>query len=410
MPVIRVLWFTNIIFDESDGDTTGTWLTTMAKSLHNVGNFTLGNVCYSSSHEVNSTSYISQWILSRSKAFFISNNSRIKEIEKIVTEFKPDIIHIWGTESDWGLNLMHLRNLPPVLLSIQGISRSIYNNFYGGLTRGEIFRTIRLKEVLKLNPIFIQKWRFKRWQEKEKIIIKNYYNICTQSDSSRAIIVSMNPNANLYHNDIVLRNVFYKTKGWNLTTAKRFSILFASAYPAPFKGLDFALKVVAKLKPIFPKIELRIAGWQPLGGVRQDGYIGYILGLIPKLGLNNDNVTWLGALDSVKLEAEMRHSSVFLTTSYVESYCVTLAEAMCVGIPSVASFVGGMTSLGVHEESLLYYPVNDIDFCVFQLHRILSDDTLALKLSSFARSQSNSKSCKDRIVQNQIDIYNSILD
>ena len=62
---------------------------------------------------------------------------------------KPDIIHIWGVESYWGLLTARGFVRGNVLLEIQGIRETCARVFYGGLSWPEVLSTIKTKEFIK---------------------------------------------------------------------------------------------------------------------------------------------------------------------------------------------------------------------------------------------------------------------
>ena len=50
----------------------------------------------------------------------------------------------------------------------------------------------------------------------------------------------------------------------------------------------------------------------------------------------------------------------YLCIPFIETYCLSFAEAMIVGVPTVTSFTGAMPELARHGEESLFY--NSIDY------------------------------------------------
>ena len=121
------------------------------------------------------------------------------------------------------------------------------------------------------------------------------------------------------------------------------------------------------------------------------------------------NVEWLGALDAVKLVEAMSAAAVVLVPSYIESYCLTMMEAMIIGVPVVASYVGGLASNAKDEESALFFSPGDEAMCAHQLERVFVDRGLAVQLSEKARKIALERNNRERIVKNQLDIYRKII-
>ena len=63
----------------------------------------------------------------------------------------------------------------------------------------------------------------------------------------------------------------------------------------------------------------------------------------------------LSPLEVTEVARVLNESHLFVAPSLVENSCNSLAEAMLVGVPSIASFVGGMaTSLRDRETGLFF--------------------------------------------------------
>ncbi len=96
-----------------------------------------------------------------------------------------------------------------------------------------------------------------------------------------------------------------------------------------------------------PKVVLRIGGSGPLAEqLRQEAV---------ELGIDGQ-VTFLGHLSREQVRAEMRLCHVHLSTSVIESFGVTLTEAMACGTPLIATRSGGPESFVTPESGLLVPP------------------------------------------------------
>ena len=118
---------------------------------------------------------------------------------------------------------------------------------------------------------------------------------------------------------------------------------------------------------------------------------------------------FLGALDAGQISENLLSASVFVHPSFIESYSLSVAEAMIVGVPSVISYAGAMPELAVDGESALYYPSGDAVLCAERICRILDSDELAQKLSKNARDIALRRNSHDKGVQRQLEIYHEVL-
>ncbi len=332
--------------------------------------------------------------------------SIIQSIMVAATEFSPDLIHIWGAESFWGL-LSARRLLDyPALLEIQGIKGQIAKVYYGGLTLSEQFRCIGIKEVLKRRTMHSDRRDFVRWGLREAEIIRGHRYVDVQSAWAFAHVKVINPDARLFPVELALRPSFYETDGWQ---SPEIPLIFCTAaYTSPFKGLHVAIRALALLRKRIPNARLRIAGAHQRPGIRQEGYMRWINRMIHHLDLVHA-VDWLGPLSAEQIVAEMKNAGAVIIPTYIENCCTAMQEAMSIGIPVVVSYAGGIPSLAKDEESCLFFQPGDDAMCAYQLERVLTDKDLALRLSQESRKIGTARNDPERVVRRQLDIYNQIV-
>ena len=99
---MKVLWFSNAVFNGNTPKATGTWLYSMANALIDRG-VELYNITQKKDVveiQFNEIDDIKQWILPEYKLYNgLPRLKYIKQIQTLVDNIKPDIIHIWGVES-----------------------------------------------------------------------------------------------------------------------------------------------------------------------------------------------------------------------------------------------------------------------------------------------------------------------
>lgn len=408
---IRILWFCSDHLNEQKTTQTGTWLHSMSKGLVESGLVELFNITYGKNVRTVFDQYMSinQWILPRKKLNRkgLPNKRIIKEIQNIVLQVQPDIIHIWGTESYWGL--LSARNLinGKVLLEIQGLKFEISKYFYEGLSTKDLISCINIKELLKPSAsIFSLKKSFNRWGVFEKEMILNHMFIDTQSEWVRASVGLINKRAKIHNTLLSLRDEFYKAEKWNLQTCKRNSIFTITSELISYKGLHILFDAIALIKRDFPDIKLNIAS-NLTYGIRRDGYTRFLFRKIKKMGLTN-HINWLGPLTAEQIVKELQSAHMVVIPSFVESYCMALDEAIFVGVPTVASFAGAMPELGKNRKTVSYFQPGDTVMCAYEIKRILENDEFALKMSNKAFKSKQIRNNKLAIEQ-QIRIYQDLL-
>lgn len=392
---------------------TGTWLFAMMEALLKTRQVKLYNITQGGVKAFIKQDWgdVEQWVIPRQKidSKGLPASATIDFFKTIEEEIKPDLIHIWGTESFWGMLGARKFFRAPVLLDMQGILYAYAKVFFGGLTTMELLQTTGLKELLlPVRHLYFRKNEFERRGNHEKFVIQNTPFISVQSAWVEAHILSENPGCRLFHTGIILRQEFYNAKPWQHTETKSPVIFTSSSGSTSYKGLHILFRALAVLKKKFPSVKLKIAGTIIQQRKLQDGYTLWLIKLAKKLDIY-ESIEWLGPLNAGQIVQQFQQSSAVVIPSVVETYCLALAEAMIVGVPSVVSYSGAMPELADHNESALYFPTGDFMSCAWQIEKILTDKMLCARLSSAARAKGIKRNNPDYIVSNQLYIYNEII-
>ncbi len=408
---MKVLWLCNLEMSEADPSGSGTWLAAMARGLVDAGDLQLGVVSEAPVGPITRRDCrgVSQWLVPGDrpvKRKGLPSASVVRDILAAISAFVPDLIHVWGTEGYWGLLTARRLLQTPALLEMQGLKMTIADVFYGGLSLRDRLHSIGIKEILKRRTMYHDRRDFKRWGALEREMILGHDFIGVQSPWMMSQVQAVNPNARLFKSDRALREEFECAVSWQ--SIGQPVVFTTAAYPSPFKGLHVAVRAVAALRQRCPNARLRIAGPHQRVGVRQEGYIRWINELVRELKLEG-NVEWLGTLSANRIVQELQTAGAALIPTFVESYCVAMAEAMQVGTPTVAAFTGGTSHLGRDEETCLFFPPGDAAMCAAQLERVFKDVELAERLSQQARETAARRQDRRSLVRRQIETYQRVL-
>lgn len=413
----KIVWFCAVQFTDEKIKTTGTWLIAMGNALAKTTNLELYNIAYGNVKTITkrNAGNITQWIIPYKERIKYHKGSKklVSFIREVDHEVKPDLIHVWGTENGFGFAVIDAKLQTPVLLEMQGLLFAIVKFYYGGLSHSDLRHCIGLKELLRpgIHPYFIRRIYKKRGKH-ELHLIRQMKHISVQSDWVHSIVKYVNPGCHLYHTGMMLRSEFNETPVWQpQQNGDTLNIFTSCSGPIPYKGLHVVFEAIAILKKKYPNIQLRIGGDIRTGkkyGFLREGYTTWMLRKIEELGIK-DSVVWLGLLSADEMIDEMHKSSVVVIPSFVESYCLFLAESMMVGVPTVVSFAGAMPQLAEHNRSALYFPMGDHWSCARQVERIITEPTLADKLSVEGRKKALERNDPGAVLQIQLDIYDTIV-
>ena len=144
-------------------------------------------------------------------------------------------------------------------------------------------------------------------------------------------------------------------------------------------------------------------------GVRLlDGYSIFLHDLIKENGLQ-DNVTYLGPLSDVGIIEQLQKCNVCVIPSFIESYCLVLAESMIIGVPTVTSYTGAMPEFADNGKETMFYNPVDYVSCAAFVDELIRNQSLAEAISRNARERRLAENHPDDVVNRQLGIYHSIL-
>lgn len=409
---MRVLWLTNVRFANSAIKSTGTWLQPLAEALMTsieIVHITRGNVL---SLEEEWCNGIRQFVLPvrKTRKAQIPDEETALEVKAIISQIKPDLIHVWGTESVWAyMNVMGVFGECPVLLDIQGLMFTCYEAYYGGLTFKERLMCLHMKEFLKpSSSVFSRrKWFFKA-SKIEEDILRSYKNISYQSDWVKNMLYSFNLDAHLFSTRILLRQEFYNVN-WEKPNDESRILFTMCSSPVPYKGLHILIKALAIIKRRYPHVILQVAGNFAAGraGLR-NGYAIFLSNLIQNLGVRS-NVCFTGPLSATEIVEHLKNCDVCVIPSFVESYCLSLAESMALGTPCVVSYAAAMPTIARDKSEALFYNSLDYIDCAEKVIHCMENDDIVRMLSKNARKRCMEDSSVLNVVNNQLSIYKKIL-
>lgn len=418
---MRILWISNIQFPATckklgiPTHVSGGWMISLAEMLKDVPGIVL-SICttYSGPDLLRiDDEGIAYYLLPREKSNAEYDKSLEKQWPKVINEFKPDLVHIHGTEYAHGLSCLNSCPESKFVISIQGLVSAASEFYFAGINTVDILRHITLYDIIKKETLFQQKRKFKRRDEIEKEYINRILHIIGRTDWDKAHSLAINPHMEYHMCNEMLRNGFYLDGGWDIGEKNDFS-LFLSQAGYPLKGLHQVLKAIAIVKKSYPSVQLRIAGIDITKSdtlrekLKIGGYGSYLKSLMKKLELTS-NVTFTGMLDQNGMVQELKKAHLFICPSSIENSSNSLAEAQLIGVPSIASFVGGLPSMVKHGETGLLYRFEDYRMLAYHIMSIFENNHLALKLSRASQDIAAKRHKREEICSQILKIYREVI-
>lgn len=339
----------------------------------------------------------------------MSYNEQYEAYWKVINEKEqPDIVHIHGTEFSHGLAWIRACGKDNVVVSIQGLV-SVIQKY--------VFYNIPLKEkIISWQPrslISNEKDNYHKRASCEIEYLKTTQYFIGRTDWDRAHIWHLNSEATYFHCEEMLRDSFYNVK-WDPTTIERYSI-FVSQANTSIKGLHQLLKALPKVIEQYPDTKLYVAGSSYFTSpstlkkrLHTTTYFSYIKQLLNKQSLT-EHVVFLAPLNEKEMQERFLKSNVVVLPSAIENSSNSLAEAQILGVPCVASYVGGTPTMVEHGKTGLLYRFEEIEMLAYYICRVFDDENLANYLSKSEIEKASKRHDRNGIVSNMMDIYNKIL-
>ena len=335
--------------------------------------------------------------------------------KKIIDTFKPDIIHIHGTEK----NLAQIQNFIkdiPIVISIQGLLIGCKPYTYNFVEKKIVHKFRSIKNLFGKGGLKLMYKVVQRGTPYETDILNNGKYFFGRTNWDRAYIMFHNPKAHYFTGEELLRESFYDNAGtWKINQCTKHSIFMPSGFN-PIKGMHLAIETIYLLKQYYPNVLLVIPGI-PIHILQMnrlsrlitgEEFITYIQHKIHEYNIE-DNIRFLPRLDAIEMAEQMKKANVFLSPSSIDNSPNAIGEAMLIGTPIVSTPVGGVTSFLEDESSTLFAPAGDPYMMAYQIKRIFDDENLAATLSNNAHQIALKRHNKENTVKQYIDTYKKII-
>ena len=418
---MKILWTVNLIPSEASHKLNiksvvlGGWVESMAQRLKNYPDVKLAIACKtdksnSFDEEINGIRYFS---------IGYDSKTDIKALENIcndiIGKFKPDVIQVEGTEflhASAMLNAGNSNNIPTVV-SLQGILNGQYQYQCGQLQIDDMMFSASLRKIFTAWILHLRKTRwFKPRMKTEREVIAKAKYLIGRTTWDRAHAYKLNPEAQYFTCNRILREPFYQYK-WDLNEIEKHSLYVGNGYYA-LKGVQYVIEALPQLIREYPDIKLYVAGVKPFEEndkrpFYKKGYGMYLEKLIKDLNVQ-DHIVFTGPLQAGQVAEKLSKVHTYVLCSAIENSPNTLGEAMCIGTPCVASYVGGVPDMAVDGQEALIYRNDDPALLAWNIKRIFDDDELALKLSENGKKHARLTHDADTNSQALFNIYKSILE
>jgi glycosyltransferase involved in cell wall biosynthesis len=407
---MRVLWFTNtpsLFKCNASSNRGGGWIESLEFELRKVQNVELGvSFFYNSDNIKKVQNAVTYYPIAPKKGFLKrviyslwpkkGEKRELREFLHVVNDFKPDLIHVFGSEKAFGL-IGQECNVPTVL-HLQGVLNPYLISWFppGYSLLGLLLNKRVFKNLSKVRDFHF----FSSNAERERTIFKGIQHYMGRTSWDKGVIKVFNPNAKYYYVGELLRDVFYQASPW--TIKRRSKIVFSTTISNPiYKGVDLILKTAKILSKLY--INTFDFEWNVYGNVDLR-----LAETITGISANDVKVRCLGVVSAEVLIEKLQNTDIFIHSSYIDNSPNSVCEAQLLGLPVISTNVGGVSSLINDGETGVLVPANDpyyLSSCIIDL---LSDDPLRVSLGNNAREVALRRHDKVLVLEQLLSVYESV--
>lgn len=318
------------------------------------------------------------------------------QLKMVIDDFKPDVIEIFGSEFYFSLAARVSKHIPTVL-HFQGIlSLSIYIFLPPGISKWQYIMSGKGLRGKYNNFQYLAYWQ--RSAYREKAVLKAVPHVIGRTDWDKQAIAVLNPNAKYHYGGEILRDVFYENK--ERTIPSKITISSTISFPT-YKGYDVILKVANILKN---ELHLDFV-WNVYGNINPDF-------MEKQVGLRHEgvDVRLCGVASPTQLRDALLESTMYFHPSYTENSPNSVCEAQILGVPVVASRVGGTDSLVEHGKTGFLYPVTDPYIAAYYIMYLVDNPDVNIAIGKAAKQVATARHDKKKIVNELMETYQEMID
>lgn len=414
---MRILWIVNMVLPKLathlniPHGTSGTWMYDISDRLARMPDVDLAIACVHgdtfAKHEVDGTTFYC--LPGGGKDMMFYNKSYERLWRSIYEDFKPDLVNIHGTEYTHALSFVRAYPNVKTVVSLQGVIERIKDVDLIGLS---FLRTIRyrtLREWMHFNGMLEMHLLHRKNAKSEREILSGVKYVMCVDSWHQAMALSINPRAKQFIVGYNLREKFYTSTKWDPCRAEKYTIT-TNPGGTPLKGLHNLFRAVAIVKEFYPEVRVKVPGMKQANGelAPTSGYAIYLRKLIRKLGLV-DNIEFLGNQSEQQMLNNMLSARVQVIPSAIEGPSLVLREGMHLGVPTIASFRGGMADFVDDKVNGFLYDYQEYPYLAKRIMEIFASDELALSLSRAAIEKAEKAHDRDNNLKDYYNMYQAIL-
>ncbi|WP_460771723.1 glycosyltransferase family 4 protein [Mariniluteicoccus flavus] len=314
-----------------------------------------------------------------------------EEFSRILKRVQPDLVHIFGTEAGHALPAVDAARALgiPVVVGLQGLTSTIAQHYTSGLPPWAV-HGFTVRDVVRRENTHLLRSKYASWGREEVETLRRVQYVIGRTTWDRAVAELANPDVRYFSVPETIRPAFYES-AWNFESCDPYSIFLSQGH-YPIKGLHFVLEALPAIIERYPATRVVVSGHPPRGeGIRgrlkQTSYAAYLYRLMNRHDIR-DRVRFVGVLDEGQMVEQYLRSHVFVSASTVENESNSLSEAKLLGLPAVASYVGGVVDRLEHGRDGFFYQHDAPYMLSHYVNKLFGDRSLCEVMGAESRRRS----------------------
>lgn len=318
---------------------------------------------------------------------------------KCVEDVKPDVIHCFGSEWEFG-QVARYTDIP-VVLHIQGCIAPYNDALYppGYSISDRILQAgFNLKKQWHI-------WRERNfndtWEDMERSNFKAVSNYMGRTEWDRQLVDLFHPGAKYFHVEEALRPSFIdNAEDWKPKEGNHKIRLMTTGCSSHWKGMDTLLKTAHVLKETGLDFE-----WLVAGNMAKQKEVERK----EKLNFADNNVKILGFTGPDELRKLLLSSDIYVHTAYIENSPNSICEAQYLGLPVISTNVGGIPSLVIDGEEGKLVPANSCYNMAYEIISLAKDVNRQNKYSEATKVHARKRHDPCNILAQLLQCYRFLL-
>ncbi|SEI40445.1 Glycosyltransferase involved in cell wall bisynthesis [Dyadobacter koreensis] len=276
-------------------------------------------------------------LLDRLEAYQSNRDERyIEKLVKVIETVRPDVIHIHGTEDNFGLIQKYVQL--PVVFSIQSLLTPYREKFFSGIPYNVASSKENLSSKLLVDSVRNNFFLFSKWAKREVEMLKPARFVIGRTSWDKRATRILAPKSLYFVGNEIMRNSFYRHE-WKKQAFSPTIKIVTTMSGGLYKGLESVLKTAAILT--CHNFDFQ---WLVVGQTESGKYPQMVQRWLKK-DYSANGITFLGSKTESELVDILCDADLYCQVSHIENSPNSLCEAMLLGMPVVATFAGGTDSM-----------------------------------------------------------------